>query len=147
MVSRRRKREALKGAVACHVYPACSVHNVLAESDWLPGYPPEQIPMKIDQLPLGARFQWKGVTYTKVGPMTASGDTGGSAFIPKHASLQPVPGEAALREPQCAPKDKLVAARVIAAFEDYHQAALALLDESGRQALEQARKRFLSEIG
>ena len=33
--------------------------------------------MKIDQLPIGTRFQWKGRSYTKVGPMTAAADGGG----------------------------------------------------------------------
>ena len=51
-------------------------------------------PMKIDQLPIGTRFQWKGRSYTKVGPMTAAADSGGVDFIPKHAALQPIPGEA-----------------------------------------------------
>ena len=50
-------------------------------------------PMKIDQLPLGARFRWKGRNYTKVGPMTASADAGGVDFIPKHAALQPIPAK------------------------------------------------------
>jgi hypothetical protein len=103
--------------------------------------------MKIDQLPLGARFQWKGHTYTKVGPMTASGESGGAVFIPMHAVLQPVPGEA----PPSAQPDpagrQLDAARVTAAFETYHQAALTLADEAGRAMLEAARKRFLSGIG
>lgn len=102
--------------------------------------------MKIDQLPLGARFQLKGRTYTKVGPMTASGDGGGSVFVPKHAVLQPAPGEA----PPVAPPDPAVraldAARVMGAFETYHQAALALVDVTGRAMLETARKRFLAEI-
>ena len=104
--------------------------------------------MKIDLLPLGARFQWKGITYTKVGPMTASAESGGgSAFIPKHAALQPVPGEA---PPQAAPQPKaqtLKTAKVISAFETYHQTALTLADEAGQAALEEARKRFLSELG
>ena len=49
--------------------------------------------MKIDLLPIGSRFQWKGRSYTKVGPMTAAADGGGTEFVPKHAALQPIPGE------------------------------------------------------
>lgn len=101
--------------------------------------------MKIDQLPLGARFQLKGRTYTKVGPMTASGESGGVEFIPKHAALQPVPGEAP-PAPADAATRPLDAARVAAAFETYHQAALTCTDDGGRARLETARKRFLSEI-
>lgn len=103
--------------------------------------------MKLDHLPLGARFHWKGVTYTKVGPMTASGETGGAVFIPKHATLQPVPGEGAPQVPPRARNEPLVAARVIAAFEAYHRSALTLLGEDGKRSLEEARKRFLAEIG
>ena len=101
--------------------------------------------MKIDQLPLGARFQWKGRTYTKVGPMTASGDSGSAVFIPMHAVLLPVPGEAPPAQPGVA-NQPLEAARVTAAFENYHQMALTLADDDGRARLEAARKRFFSEI-
>lgn len=101
--------------------------------------------MKIDQLPLGARFQWKGRSYTKVGPMTAAAESGGVDFIPKHAALQPVPGEAppVLADDTAASLD---AAKVRAAFETYHRTALRIADDAGRLALENARLRFLSEI-
>lgn len=101
--------------------------------------------MKIDHLPIGARFQWKGITYTKTGPMTATGDSGGTAFIPKHVVLQPVPGEAppAPPEPTAAPLD---AARVLAAFETYHRKALTLTDEGAHAELEAARQRFLAGL-
>lgn len=102
--------------------------------------------MKIDQLPPGARFQWKGVSYTKVGPMTASADSGGVVFIPKHAALQPVPGETAPALVADEPAGSLDAARVKAAFEAYHRTALHLVDEAGRMTLEGERVRFLAEI-
>lgn len=100
--------------------------------------------MKIDHLPIGARFMWKGVAYTKAGPMTASADTGGSVFVPKHAVLQPVPGEAP--PPLPAARGPVDAEKVIAAFEDYHRTALALADEAGRAELEAARERFLARL-
>lgn len=102
--------------------------------------------MKIDQLPLGARFQFKGGTYVKVGPMTASGESGGTVFIPKHAVLQPVPGEAPPATQQEPLPQSLDAAKVKAAFDIYHQTVMTLIDEAGRATLETARKRFLSEI-
>lgn len=101
--------------------------------------------MKIDQLPLSARFQWKGRTYTKTGPMTGCGDSGGAVFIPMHAVLQPAPGEAPPAEPDASTRP-LDAARVTAAFDTYHQMALTLTDDVGRARLETARKRFFSEI-
>jgi len=102
--------------------------------------------MKIDTLPTGARFQWKGRQYTKVGPMTAAADAGGVDFIPKHAALQPIPGEtwAAAVEPE--PTSSLDAAKVRAAFETYHRTALQVADDAGRLALESARVRFLDAI-
>lgn len=102
--------------------------------------------MKIDLLPLGARFQWKGIVYTKIGPMTASGESGGVAFIPKHAVLTPAPGEEFPTPPPEAATQALDAAKVKMAFESYHQTALTLTDAAGRAALEMARKRFLAEI-
>ncbi|ENO78601.1 hypothetical protein [Thauera sp. 63] len=102
--------------------------------------------MKIDQLPMGARFQWKGRNYTKVGPMTGAAESGGVDFIPKHATLQPIPGEpwAPTAEQECTPP--LDAARVKAAFEAYHRTALRLADDAGRLKLERARVRFLAGI-
>lgn len=103
--------------------------------------------MKIDQLPTGARFQWKGRNYTKVGPMTAAAESGGVDFIPKHATLQPIPGEASPAAPTEHTAAPLDAARVKAAFEAYHRTALRLADEAGRLTLERARERFLAAIG
>ncbi|MBS0512151.1 MAG: hypothetical protein JSR42_13375 [Proteobacteria bacterium] len=103
--------------------------------------------MKIDQLPPGARFQWRGRNYTKVGPMTAAADSGGVDFIPKHANLQPIPGEAPPAAPEEATAPPLDAARVKAAFEAYHRTALHVTDEAGRLTLESARVRFLAAIG
>lgn len=103
--------------------------------------------MKIDQLPIGTRFQWKGRSYTKVGPMTAAADGGGVDFIPKHAALLLIPGEA---PPPAAPAETtppLDAAKVKAAFEAYHRTALGVADEAGRLVLQRARARFLAEIG
>lgn len=103
--------------------------------------------MKIDQIPIGTRFQWKGRSYTKVGPMTAAADSGGVDFIPKHAALQPIPGEAPPPAVQAETAPPLDAAKVKAAFEAYHRTALGVADEAGRLALQRARARFLAEIG
>lgn len=103
--------------------------------------------MKIDTLPPGARFHWKGRNYTKVGPMTAAADGGGVEFIPKHAMLQPIPGEAWAAKAEEAAAPPLDPAKVRAAFEAYHRAALRLVDDTGRLELQSARVRFLAEIG
>ncbi len=100
--------------------------------------------MKLDHLPLGARFQYKGETLSKVGPMTGASETGGTVFIPKHAVLQPVPGEA---PPPPAQARALDAAEVRAAFEAYHRKAISLVSEAERAQLEAARAGFLATLG
>ena len=103
--------------------------------------------MKIDKLPTGTRFQWKGRHYTKVGPMTAAAESGGVDFIPKHATLQPIPGETWAATAEQEPAPPLDAAKVRTAFEAYHRTALQVADDAGRLALESARVRFLAAIG
>jgi len=103
--------------------------------------------MKIDLLPIGSRFQWKGRSYTKVGPMTAAADSGGTEFVPKHAALQPIPGETPPPTVPAETSAAIDAAKVKAAFETYHRTALGVADEEGRLILERARARFLAEIG
>lgn len=46
--------------------------------------------MKIGQLPIGARFQWKDRSYIKVGPMTAVADDGGVDFNPGSGNYLPI---------------------------------------------------------
>ncbi|MCB1887724.1 MAG: hypothetical protein KDH20_08960 [Rhodocyclaceae bacterium] len=101
--------------------------------------------MKIDQIPVGARFQLKGKAFTKVGPMTAAGESGGTTFIPKHAVLQPAPGEAPPAPPPPL-SGALDASRVLAAVDAYHREALALVGEAGRDGLEAARQRLLEAL-
>jgi len=99
--------------------------------------------VKLDHLPLGARFQYKGQTYSKVGPMTGASERGGTMFIPKHAVLQPVPGEA----PPAPPKPRsLDSTTVLAAFETYHRRAVAMVNEEGREQLEVAKASFLATL-
>jgi hypothetical protein len=101
--------------------------------------------MKIDHIPIGGRFQWKEVTYTKIGPMTATSDAGASVFVPKHAALQPAPGEAPIAAPPI-DLEPLDPAKLLAAFQTYHQTVLEMVDETGHAALEAARERFLADI-
>ncbi len=103
--------------------------------------------MKIDQIPVGARFQLKGKVFTKVGPMTAAADSGDTLFIPKHAVLQPAPGEAPPLPAGPQRPDMLEAARVMAALEAYHREVLALVGDRGQEALEAARRRLLEALG
>ena len=80
-------------------------------------------------------------------PKRAAADGGGVVFIPRHAALQPVPGEAPPPVQAIEAAPPLDAAKVKAAFETYHRTALGVADEAGRLALQRARARFLAEIG
>lgn len=93
---------------------------------------------------MGARFEWKGEVYTKIGPMTGANERGGTAFIPKHANLHPADGQPLALPTVTA--DTLDTPRVLTAFEAYHASALALLDAPGREALEAARAQFLATL-
>ncbi len=100
--------------------------------------------MKLNQLPLGARFEYDGKILTKTGPMTGATEKGGSVFIPKFAVLKAVDGEA---PPPPKASRTVDADTVLAAFEAYHGTAIRLVDEPGRMALAAARARFIAAMG
>lgn len=104
--------------------------------------------MKFSQLPLGARFEFEGVTYIKTSPLLATPETGGAArMIPRWVTL--TCGEAA-----AAPADKVPEtvdlARVQEAFDDYHAVCVRYLSASDPQAhaaLNEARAHFWTRLG
>lgn len=100
--------------------------------------------MKLQQLPIGARFEYQGKVFVKTGPITAAGETGGNALIPKYAVLKPL-------DPMPAPADdrprrSLAESTVLEAFESFYARSLRLVDESGRLELARARQAFLSAL-
>lgn len=100
--------------------------------------------MKLNQIPMGARFEYKGMVLTKTGPMTAATEKGGQHFIPKFAVLKPVAGEPA---PLPAAESRMLNAEtVLAAFELYHASAMRLTDEHAQVELATARARFLAAL-
>lgn len=98
--------------------------------------------MKIHLLPIGAQFEWQGQVFTKVGPMTANTEKGGTVFVPKHATLKPL-GESAQPAPR---PDTIAVSEVIAAFDLYHQHARRLVAVEQLAALESAREHFLASL-
>ncbi|WP_374500120.1 hypothetical protein [Zoogloea sp.] len=100
--------------------------------------------MKLNHLPIGARFEYEGQIYTKTGPITATAEKGGQRMIPRHAVLRPVDGHTP--PPAPAATRQLNEARVLAAFEAYHATALRLTEGLGKAELEQARMRFLATL-
>jgi hypothetical protein len=100
--------------------------------------------MKFQLLPLGARFEYEGKVYVKVGPLTAAAeDGGGQRMIPRHAALKAVDGDAPPPPAPAAPV--LDREALLAAVEAHHarcarllEQAAAGLDEPAREALRKA---------
>mgnify|MGYP006915288051 CR=1 FL=1 len=102
--------------------------------------------MKLNHLPIGARFEYEGQIYTKTGPITAAAEKGGQRMIPRYAVLRPVDGSAPVEAPPL-PARQLDEATVRSAFDDFHATCLRITDEFARGELEAARQRFLARIG
>lgn len=100
--------------------------------------------MKLNHLPIGARFEFEGEIYTKTGPITAASEKGGQRMIPRYAVLRPVDGHTPPPAPTT--QRQLDEARVITAFEAYHSIALRLTEGLGKAELEQAKARFLAAL-
>lgn len=100
--------------------------------------------MKINLLPIGARFEYEGQIYTKTGPITATAEKGGQRMIPRHAALRPVDGYSP--PPSDTGTRKLDEKAVLEAFETYHVIALRLAEGLGKAELEQARTKFLTVL-
>jgi hypothetical protein len=100
--------------------------------------------MKFHSLPIGARFEFEDAIYTKTGPLVAVAETGGQRIIPRYASLRPLDGMSA--PVVKAPARTLDEAVVHAAFDVFCRDCLNLLDESGHQRFESARRRFLEAV-
>ncbi len=100
--------------------------------------------MKLNHLPIGARFEYDGQIYTKTGPITAAAEKGGQRMIPRHAVLRPVDGHTP--PPAASTTRQVDENRVLAAFDSYHNTALRLAEGLGKAELEQARARFLAAL-
>lgn len=102
--------------------------------------------MKFSQFKPGERFEWEGVLYVKVGPVSARDvATGRLRMIPRYAHLQPVEAPAADAQPDSPPVSDLRAA-----FDAFFGECLAALDEpqaAARTRLLSARQRFLTILG
>lgn len=78
--------------------------------------------MKFSQLPVGQRFEYEGLLYTKVGPLTAREERSGrQRMIPRSVEVS-LPGVGPLAPPT-ARTMPLDAERVRAAIDRYHAAA------------------------
>ncbi len=100
--------------------------------------------MKLQDLALGARFEYEDKIFVKTGPLTAASDEGGQRIIPRYAVLKPLdlpdsdgPGAA---------RGKLDKKTVLAAFDHFYQRCLPMVDTSSRAELESARQRFIAAL-
>ena len=69
--------------------------------------------MRLQDIPIGARFEYQGKVFVKTGPITAASEAGGQQMIPRYADLQPLDP---LPEKPPASQRSLDEARVRAAF-------------------------------
>jgi hypothetical protein len=100
--------------------------------------------MKLQQLPMGARFEYQGAVYVKTGPMMAAAESGEQKLIPRYAVLKPLDPMPAATDPKAA--RQLPEAAVLAAFDTFYLKCSRLVDESGRFELARARQDFLNKI-
>lgn len=99
--------------------------------------------MKLQHLPIGARFEYKGQIFVKTGPLTAASEPGGQQVIPRSAVLRPL--EAPVAEVNGKGR-QLDETKVRAAFDHFYRTCSGLLDESSRQPLADARATFLQAL-
>lgn len=100
--------------------------------------------MKLQHLPIGARFEYEGQIFTKTGPLTASAERGGQRIIPRYAVLRPLdaaPAEGARGKP-----GQVDMLKVQTAFSTFHETCRELVDESAWPALEAARRAFFAAL-
>jgi hypothetical protein len=100
--------------------------------------------MKLQQLALGARFEYLGRVFVKTGPITASSENGGQQIIPRYAILKPL--DLPTPEKHSTGRGKLTETVVHSAFEAFYRTCSEMVDESSRPELEKARARFLAAL-
>lgn len=100
--------------------------------------------MKLQQLTVGARFEYQGRVFVKTGPLTASSENGGQQIIPRSAILKPLDLAIPVQNP--AGRGKLAETVVHSAFEAFYRTCSQLVDASSRPELEEARTRFLAAL-
>jgi hypothetical protein len=99
--------------------------------------------MRLQDLPVGARFEYQGKVFVKTGPITATAENGGQRMIPRYADLWPLDP---LPEKPPASKRTLDEARVRAAFDEFYRTCFRITDEFSRTELEAARRRFIAAL-
>ena len=99
--------------------------------------------MRLQDLPIGAHFEYQGKVFVKTGPITAASEAGGQQMIPRYADLRPLDP---LPEKPPASQRSLDEARVRTAFDEFYRTCLRITDDFSRAELEAARRRFIAAL-
>jgi hypothetical protein len=98
--------------------------------------------MKINQLPIGARFEYDGEEYVKTGPLVASGRSG-QRLIPKYAVLKMLGADAPAHPPAAQSIERKV---VLDACERFRACCAALVPPERQADLAAAYADLLRDI-
>lgn len=101
--------------------------------------------MKLQDIPLGGRFEYDGKIFTKTGPLTASSEEGGQSLIPRYANLRPL-DLPAQDERTAGMQRRLEATAVKKAIDDFYRSAAELVDEAALPTLAEARQHCLDKL-
>lgn len=99
--------------------------------------------MRLQDLPVGARFEYQCKVFVKTGPITATAEDGSQRMIPRYADLRPLDP---LPEKQPASRRKLDETVVQAAFDEFYRTCFRITDDFSRTELEAARRRFIAAL-
>ena len=100
--------------------------------------------MRLQDLPVGARFEYQGKVFVKTGPITAASEAGGQQMIPRYADLRPLDPPPLATDKR--PRRRLDETKVLNAFDAFYRTCLRTTDDFSRPELEAARQRFLAEL-
>ena len=99
--------------------------------------------MRLQDFPIGARFEYEGAFYVKTGPLTASSEQGKQRIIPRHANLRSLEMLAAEGK-RTASSDSV---QVLAAFDVFYASCRGWVNEVHHDVLAKAREQFIKALG
>lgn len=99
--------------------------------------------MKFNDLAIGDRFLFEGMTYTKTSPILAMSQEGKPRMIRKSAMLSPVDGQVTT-SPEVPENEMLDRKQTLRAFEAFYQTCNQLVGDNPELAL--ARRKFLNAL-
>ena len=100
--------------------------------------------MRLQDLPVGARFEYQSLVFVKTGPITATAENGSQRMIPRYADLRPLDPPPLATDKR--PRRRLDETKVLNAFDAFYRTCLRTTDDFSRPELEAARQRFLAEL-